>query len=137
MRQLDEKIFQPISNMFGCSVSMAKVLLMSFLLMYAIGGYLAVDAAFSLSEQFSQDYLSSEALDNISDQDQEGAQKALEERKNLPVLIPYGASIPLSASRKDAQALCDTSLTGDKARAVGWLWLENDMGCRRMSEAAR
>ena len=107
------------------------------MLILAMGVYLAGTAAFELRTEYQ---LSDEAemVTDGSTNPADQARERLRERVKLPVLLQEGQEVPDAPLRPNGTALrCGPMLQGQSGLIRGWLWTEEERGCRRVAAQPR
>ena len=130
-------IFGKIAEWLGCSEGQAKGIVGGFLVIAAMGVYLAATAAL----QLSTDYRLSdepELAGGESTRPIDLAREEVRKRAMLPVLLDEGQVVPDAPLRPNGTALrCGPLLRGQSGLLRGWIWTEEERGCRRVAAQPR
>ena len=129
-----DRIFERAAALLGCAPGQAKALIGGFLLVLALGLYLAGTAVSSLSSQY--DRLAEDAQsESAQDGDDDFLNPAqLRERSRLPQLLTEGQIAPDAPLRPDGTTLrCGELLQGQSGLTRGWIWMPEERGCRRVA----
>ncbi len=126
--------FEKIAEWLGVSMMQAKGITFGFIILVLMGLGLAGSAGTGLYEDYS-------AVDHNEAPNVEESRNPLDqqieymkERQKLPTLLMEGQVIPDAELRPNGEVLlCGRALSGRSGLQRGWVWSEEEEGCRRVA----
>lgn len=128
------EVFGRIAEWLGVSTMQAKGITFGFIILVLMGVGLAGSAGTGLYEEYS-------AVDQNEAPDVEESRNPLDrqieymkERQKLPTFLSEGQVIPDAEPRPNGEVLlCGRVLSGRSGLQRGWVWSEEEEGCRRVA----
>ena len=122
-----------LAEILGCSPERAKLLVVGFVLLLAVGIYFAAVAAVQLKDE----YLGGNNIEEIGEDVEDSIlqrRRELKKRAKLPTLLDEGTVVPDAPLRPDGTFLkCGPELSGRSGLLRGWVWNPEEERCRRIA----